>query len=351
MMKRLGIIFGGRSGEHEVSLLSAASVIEAVDKNRYELVMVGITREGRWKLYEGPVSDIPSGAWEQSAKEIEISSLGTLIDFAFPVLHGPYGEDGTIQGLFEMLDLPYAGCGVLASALCMDKVSAKKIFEEAGLPTSRYVLLYREELEEDIDKAADIVEEELSYVVFVKPSNMGSSVGISKVRNRKELKKALLAAARYDRRIIVEEGINCREVETGVIGNYDPQVAEVGEIVAKLDFYDYTAKYTDDAGTEISVPASLPERTYEKIRRFAKEAYMATDCSGFARIDFFVEKNTGEVFINEINTIPGFTKYSMFPVMWQAAGVSFTELIERIVEFGYERYYAKNNRQTDCGQR
>lgn len=345
-MKRIGVIFGGRSGEHEVSLLSAASVIEAIDRNKYQVVMIGITREGQWKLYLGELSEIPSGAWEETAEDITVSQLKDLADFIFPVLHGPYGEDGTIQGLFEMLDMPYAGCGVLASALCMDKVSAKKIFEEAGLPTSGYKLVYSEDLAEHMEEIIADIEAELPYVMFVKPSNMGSSVGISKVRNADELRQALLLAAKCDRRIIIEEGIDCREVETGVIGNHKPQVAAVGEIVAKLDFYDYTAKYTDDSGTEISIPAQLPKLTYEKIRTLAKEAYRACDCSGFSRIDFFVDKKTGEVYINEINTIPGFTKYSMFPKMWEEMGVGFTELIERIVEFGYERYYAKNNRQT-----
>ena len=345
-MKRIGVIFGGRSGEHEVSLLSATSVIEAIDRNKYQVVMIGITREGQWKLYQGEISEIASGAWEKTAEPITVSQLKGLADFIFPVLHGPYGEDGTIQGLFEMLDVPYAGCGVLASALCMDKVSAKKIFEEAGLPTSRYKLVYSENLAEHMEEIVADIEAELPYVMFVKPSNMGSSVGISKVRNADELRQALLLAAKYDRRIIIEEGIDCREVETGVIGNYKPEVAAVGEIVAKLDFYDYTAKYTDDSGTEISIPAQLPKLTYEKIRALAKEAYRACDCSGFSRIDFFVDRKTGEVYINEINTIPGFTKYSMFPKMWEEMGVGFTELIERIVEFGYERYYAKNNRQT-----
>lgn len=343
-MKKIGVIFGGRSGEHEVSLLSATSVIEAFDPDKFEVVMIGITKEGQWKHYEGPAEKIANGTWEEDARSIEVSQLGQLADFMFPVLHGPYGEDGTIQGLFEMLNLPYAGCGVLASALCMDKVSAKKIFEEAGLPTSRYELVYAEDLDTEMEEILDRIERELPYTVFVKPSNMGSSVGISKVRTRQELCQALRLAARYDRRIIVEEGINCREVETGVIGNHQAEVAAVGEIVAKLDFYDYTAKYTDDAGTEISVPANLPKRIYEKIRTLAKEAYRAADCSGFARVDFFVDKTSGEVYINEINTIPGFTKYSMFPVMWNQVGVSFTELVERIVDFGYERYYAKNNR-------
>ncbi|MGC2873870.1 D-alanine--D-alanine ligase family protein [Ihubacter sp. rT4E-8] len=342
-MKTIGVIFGGRSGEHEVSLLSATSVIEAIDREKYAVKMIGITREGCWKLFDGDVKEIASGQWEHLSEEISPSDLKKLADFALPVLHGPYGEDGTIQGLFEMMDMPYAGCGVLASALCMDKVSAKKLFEQEGIPTSRYHLVYAEDAVENMEAVLDEIEAALPYIVFVKPSNMGSSVGISKVRNRQELREALLLAAKYDRRIIVEEAINCREVETGVIGNHRPQVAAVGEITAKLDFYDYMAKYTDDAGTEITVPANLPEKTYEEIRRLARKAYRALDCSGFARVDFFVDKDTGDIYINEINTIPGFTRYSMFPTMWKEAGVPFDELVERIVDLGYERYYAKNN--------
>lgn len=342
-MKKIGVIFGGRSGEHEVSLLSAASVIEAIDREKFEVVMVGITRDGRWKHFDGCVSDISSGAWETSARDISPVDIKTLADFALPILHGPYGEDGTIQGFFEMLDMPYAGCGVLSSALCMDKVSAKRLFDQAGIPTSRYELVCAEDVAEDMESVLDAVEAALPYIVFVKPSNMGSSVGISKVRNREELRQALLLAAKYDRRIIVEEAVNCREVETGVIGNHQLEAAAVGEITAKLDFYDYTAKYTDDAGTEITVPADLPEETCQEIRALAIKAYRALDCSGFARVDFFVDRDTGAVYINEINTIPGFTKYSMFPAMWKAVGVPFGELVERIVDLGYERYHAKNN--------
>ena len=343
-MKRIGILFGGKSGEHEVSLLSAASVAAAVDREKYEVVLIGITREGKWKHFQGDISALPDGSWESRAEEIAISELKDLIDFALPILHGPYGEDGTVQGLFELLDIPYGGCGVLASALCMDKVSAKKIFEQEGLPTSRYKLVYAEDLEEEPDKVIREIEAQIPYVMFVKPSNMGSSVGISRVSCRGELKAALELAARYDRRIIVEEGIDCREVETGVLGNRRPKAAEVGEILAKADFYDYTAKYTDDSGTELSIPAKLPAETYEEVRALAKRAYMALDCSGYARVDFFIDKKTGKVYINEINTIPGFTKYSMFPLMWKEKGVPFGELIERIVELGYERYHAKNNR-------
>lgn len=343
-MDRVGIIFGGKSGEHEVSLLSASSVIREIDREKHQVVLIGITKDGQWKHYDGPVEQIADGSWEASAEAMEINELKALIDFALPILHGPYGEDGTIQGLFEMLDVPYAGCGVLASSLCMDKVLAKRVFEQAGLPTSPYVAVDFEDVQEDMDAVCDEIEGQLPYILFVKPSNMGSSVGISKVRNREELKAALLLAGRYDRRIIVEQGINCREVETGVIGNHRPEVAAVGEIVASLDFYDYTAKYTDDVGTVISIPAELPEATYEEIRTLAKKAYKAMDCSGFARVDFFVDKDNGNVYINEINTIPGFTKYSMFPMMWKEMGVPFTELIERIVDYGYERYHTKNNR-------
>lgn len=343
-MDRLGIIFGGKSGEHEVSLLSAKAVIDAFKDSEHQLVLIGITKDGKWKMYEGPTENIADGSWEETAEDFPVHELGEVIDFAFPVLHGPYGEDGTIQGLFEMMDVPYAGCGVLSSALCMDKVAAKMIFEREGLPSCRYELVYGEELKDQTEEVLDRLEKKLPYPMFVKPSNMGSSVGISKARTREQLRKGLYDAAKYDRRIIVEEGLSCREIETGVIGNYFPKAAAVGEIIQKQDFYDYEAKYTDDAGTELSIPASLSEETYEEIRNLAVRAYKIMDCSGFSRVDFFVEKETGKIYLNEINTIPGFTRYSMFPSLWKEAGVNFTELVERIVELGYERYYAKNHR-------
>ncbi|MFR7989511.1 MAG: D-alanine--D-alanine ligase family protein [Anaerovoracaceae bacterium] len=343
-MKRIGILFGGKSGEHEVSLLSASAVAEAVDRDKFEIVMIGITRDGCWKRFNGDISALPGGSWEEEAEDMEVSDLKDMIDFALPILHGPYGEDGTIQGLFEMLDLPYGGCGVLSSALCMDKVSAKKIFEKEGIPTGRYKLVYAEDFCEDPEEVIREIEECLPYVMFVKPSNMGSSVGISRASCREELKAGLELAARYDRRIIVEEGIDCREVETAVLGNRRPEVAAVGEILSGAEFYDYKAKYTDDSGTVLSIPAELSGETCGEIRDLARRAYMALDCSGYARIDFFIDKKTGKVYINEINTIPGFTKYSMFPLLWKEAGVPFGELIERIVDLGYERYYAKNNR-------
>lgn len=349
-MDRLGIIFGGKSGEHEVSLLSAKSVIDAFEGSNHQLVLIGITKQGQWKLYNGKTNRIADGSWEQYAEPFAIHELSDLIDFAFPVLHGTYGEDGTIQGMFEMMDIPYAGCGVLASASCMDKVTAKMIFEREGIPSCKYTLVCREEIEEDIEKAIDTVEDKIPYPMFVKPSNMGSSVGISKARNREQLRKGLLEAAEFDRRLIIEEGLNCREIETGVVGNYYAEAAAVGEIIQKQDFYDYEAKYTDDAGTELSIPAELPEETYEKIRELAVKAYKVMDCSGFSRVDFFIERETGKIYLNEINTIPGFTKYSMFPSLWKAAGTDFSELVERIVTLGYERYNAKNHRKTDISR-
>ncbi|NLD11181.1 MAG: D-alanine--D-alanine ligase [Clostridiales bacterium] len=343
-MDRIGIFFGGKSNEYEISLLSASAAMRAIDKNKHQVVSIGITRQGDWKLYEGDIDNIENDSWEKTAKDISIGDIRDMMDFAFPVLHGPYGEDGKIQGVFETLDIPYAGCGVLSSALCMDKASAKEVFVANRVPTGDYVLIFADEVAADVAKAAGRADDSLPYPMFVKPANMGSSVGISKVRNIEQLQDALKVAARYDRRIIVEEGIDCREVEVGIMGNGDPQVSGVGEIKAKNDFYDYEAKYSDDAGTEIVIPAQLPEAITGRIRKVARDAYKALDCEGFARIDFLVEKETGKVYVSEINTIPGFTRYSMFPSLWQERGVSFSETIERIIGYGYERYNAKNNR-------
>ncbi len=343
-MKRVGFIFGGRSGEHEVSLMSAAEVIGAADNADFEIVKIGIDKDGKWYLYEGNTAGIACGTWKATAKPLEISTLPEIIDFAFPVLHGPYGEDGTVQGLFEMLGIPYAGCGVLASALCMDKSCAKDIFVKVGLPTCRYKLVFREKLQSyDETKASEILES-LGGAAFVKPSNLGSSVGISKAKTPAELLKALEIAAKYDRRIIVEEALDARELETAVIGNSEPQVAEVGEIVASAEFYDYEAKYSDDSGTKLMIPAGIPSHVREEIRDLAAKAYKSLDCAGFARVDFFMERSTGKIYLNEINTIPGFTRYSMFPMLWNEMGVDFTALIGKIVELGYERYNDKNNR-------
>ena len=345
-MDRIGIIFGGRSPEHEVSLKSAVSVINAIDKERHEIVCIGITRDGKWKLYEGDVDALPDSSWEKTAVDLEIGKLPEMVDLIFPVLHGSYGEDGTIQGLFEMLDIPCAGCGVLGSSLAMDKVAAKMVFEASGIPTSPFRLVLVTNVHKDVEKEAALCEEQLPYPMFVKPANAGSSVGISKVNNHAELIAGLEYAARYDRRLIVEAGIDARELETGVIGNDEPLAASVGEIEAANEFYDYEAKYSDDVGTVITVPADISNELREEIRSLAVRTYVALDCAGLSRVDFLVDKKTEKVYVNEVNTLPGFTKYSMFPSLWADEGVEFTELIEKIVEYGYERYRVKDNRKT-----
>ncbi|MGN1383275.1 MAG: D-alanine--D-alanine ligase family protein [Eubacterium sp.] len=336
-MDNIGIIFGGKSTEHEVSLVSARSVAEAVNKDKHHPVLIGITKQGEWKKFDGPLSAMTEGNWEEYAEAYSFEQLKDL-DLIFPVLHGKYGEDGTIQGLFEMLHVPYAGCGVLASSLAMDKAASKLIFESCGLPTPEFQLILREELPDHLEKAADRCEKGLKYPMFVKPANTGSSVGISKVRNRDELKKGILEAARFDRRIVVENGVDALEVETGVIGNDKPECAAVGSIQAARDFYDYTAKYTEDSGTVIQVPAKLDEALIRKVRETAVRAYQALDCAGCARVDFLLDKNTGDLYINELNTLPGFTSLSMFPMIWKEQGVGFTELIDRIIDYGYERF-------------
>lgn len=345
-MKKLGILFGGRSGEHEISLMSATSVIKTMTNGEFEMVMIGITRDGEWRHYQGPVENIENGEWEKSASPLQIGSLKKFVDIAFPILHGPYGEDGTIQGLFEMLDVPYCGCGVLASAVAMDKMVSKELFKKAGLPVCRYTLVYAEKLTDEVAFQEEIkkIEELVPYPMFVKPANMGSSVGITKVKTREALKEALALAKKYDRRIIVEEGIDCREFEAGTIGNFGTQVSVVGEILPSAEFYDYTAKYFDGGKSRICIPADISEEKSEEIRGLALKAYEVIDGSGFARIDFLQDRGTGKVYINEINTIPGFTKFSMFPLLWGQAGLGYKELLERIVALGYERYYAKNSR-------
>lgn len=363
-MIKIGVVFGGRSGEHDISLMSAASVIRALDRNKFEPLFFGITRNGEWKHFEGSPDDIESGKWEETATPFNIGNLKEMIDFALPILHGPYGEDGTIQGMFEILDIPYGGCGVLASAAAMDKGIAKDIFAKAGLPICKHALVFAEDMCVPVEAGTDAkakgtqgrafdegmlaamaaqIEEQVPYPMFVKPANMGSSVGINKAKDRAGLIYALKEAAHYDRRIVVEQGIICRELETGVIGNHFPEAAAVGEIKSSDEFYDYDAKYVD-GHSQMCIPADIPENIKEEIRSLAIKAYMAIDCAGFARVDFFLEEGTNKVYINEINTIPGFTRFSMFPGLWAEAGVPYSELIERIVEFGYERHNAKNSR-------
>jgi len=347
-MIKLGIIFGGRSGEHEVSLMSAASIISALDSKKFQVVCIGITKQGEWRRFSGTPAEIKSGAWEEKSTPFPIDDLKKAVDFAFPVLHGPYGEDGTIQGLFEMLDIPYAGCGVLASSLAMDKISAKTIFEAHGIPICKHVAVMWEELKLDDENLAINIEQKLSnkYPFFVKPANLGSSVGINKVKNREQLINSLYEAARHDRRLIVEVGVDAREIEVAMLGNADIKASITGEIVPSEEFYSYTAKYFDGGKSELIIPVEIDAKIEEEIREMSIKAYASLDCAGFARIDFFLERETNKIYINEINTIPGFTEFSMFPVLWQHTGIDYPGLLERIVELGYERYNAKNNRQT-----
>ena len=354
--KRIGIIFGGKSVEHKVSLLSAASVIRAIDKEKFDLFYIGITEEGKWmavpQVFGRDISGdhditaaiIENGTWERAGTEINPGELKEYIDFALPVMHGPYCEDGKLQGLLEMLDIPYGGCGVLASAIAMDKAVSKELFEKAGLPVCKYELVTRGEVDSDLDAVAERVGNSLGYPCFVKPANMGSSVGISKAKDREQLRSAIKMALKYDRRVVIEEYIACREMETAVLGNDSPEAAEVGEIIPSAEFYDYNAKYGDGTESKLCIPADISAETSERIREMALRAYKAIDGEGFARVDFFIDKKTGKIYLNEINTIPGFTKFSMFPLLWEAAGVKYGDVIERIIELGYEKYDIENSR-------
>ncbi|NLG88275.1 MAG: D-alanine--D-alanine ligase [Clostridiaceae bacterium] len=362
--KTVAVLFGGQSFEHEVSRVSAQSVIENLDKDKYDIIPIGITKEGKWIRYTGEYSDIGSGKWEAIAlKELKDGPEASFaaisrgyptirdfflefdknIDIVFPVLHGCNGEDGTIQGLLELAGIPYVGCGVLSSAVGMDKATSKILFESAGIPQGKYFLVLRSEINGNIRQIQKRTEETIGYPCFVKPSNCGSSVGVSKVNDSEELLKALLIAGKYDRRILIEEFINGREIECAVLGNDSPIASTVGEVVPCNEFYDYKAKYIDNA-SEIIIPAQLDDQTVQLIRNYAVEAFKALDCSGLARVDFFVEKVTGKVYINEINTMPGFTSISMYPKLWEACGIPYGELLDRLIDFAFTRF--KENRRS-----
>ncbi|MDR2770938.1 MAG: D-alanine--D-alanine ligase [Clostridiales Family XIII bacterium] len=356
-MIRLGILFGGRSEEHEVSVLSAASVIGAIDRAKYDPVPIGINKEGRWFLI-GEIPEgierlddprvrtlIPDGS-DGVRRALNPGHLPELLDFAFPVLHGPYGEDGKVQGLFEMLDLPYSGCGVTASAVAMDKIFTRELWMRAGLPVCRHTTLLRRAYAENPAGERERVARLLGYPIFVKPANLGSSVGVGKAHDAASLRDAIERAFLHDGRLILEEGVDCRELEIGLIGNEEAAASAVGEIVPEAEFYDYDSKYRGGA-TKLFIPADISRETAATVEALAKRAYTALNAEGFARIDFFLDRKNGKVFLNEINTIPGFTAYSMFPLLWREAGVTYEVLIERIIGLGYERYYAKNNRKSN----
>lgn len=358
---RVGLIYGGRSGEHDVSLKTAFAVIQAFNHAKYEIVPFYIDRTGGWRsgpALTGPVESVAELAFESPAvlpdsngglaAEAEGQSLpinaifknelgdSRDLDVVFPVLHGTFGEDGTIQGLLEMADIPYVGAGVLASAVGMDKVMMKKIFAEEGLPQCMFRHFTRAQWEKDQVFFLMEIEIALGYPCFVKPANLGSSVGISKAENRDELIEAIKLAFRYDRKVIVEENIDAREIEVAVLGNDDPQASVAGEIVSSGSFYDYKAKYIDGKSVMV-IPAELEPETAERIRELAVRAFIAIDGSGLSRVDFFVDRKDGEIYINEINTMPGFTPFSMYPLLWQETGKSYGELLETLVDLALAR--------------
>ena len=349
---RVGVLFGGRSVEHEISLLSAQSVIGALDKNKYEVIPLGITKEGKWlppaqaaeMLAAGGAPTADSRAQEVATRGIKglVASdtpLGDLppLDVIFPIVHGTFGEDGTVQGLLEMADLPYVGAGVLGSALGMDKIMAKRVYRDAGLPCARFVAIARREWTEQSEAIQQQIARTLGFPCFVKPSNGGSSVGVSKVRSTGELGPAIETALRLDRKALVEEAILGRELECSVLGNATPLASAVGEIVPAREFYDYEAKYHDDR-TQLIVPAPVPDGIADQLRELACQAFIAIDGSGMARVDFFLRALDNQLFINEINTIPGFTQMSMYPKMWEAAGLSYSALLDRLIQLGLERH-------------
>jgi D-alanine-D-alanine ligase len=400
---RVGIIFGGRSGEHEVSLLSAASVLNAIDKSKYEVVPIGITKDGRWltaehaerllkgqsqqqgqqqagegarstqaNLRAGDPEATPGAAVLATGESVVVppeparrgaglapfqtdanlrraSDRAINVDVIFPVLHGTFGEDGTIQGLFELADIAYVGAGVLGSSAGMDKDIMKSLFRAAGLPIVKHVTVLRSQFEREPKKVQKLVESKLKYPVFVKPANLGSSVGISKAHDRKELGPAVAEAAKFDRKIVIEEGVGgkknkAREIECAVLGNDEPKASIAGEIVPCKEFYDYDAKYLAE-GSELVIPAKLTKAEMKNVQKLAIAAFQAVDCTGLARVDFLMDPKSRRMFVNEINTMPGFTSISMYPKLWGATGVSYADLIDQLIQLGIERHEDKKRNQ------
>jgi D-alanine-D-alanine ligase len=359
---RIGVVFGGRSGEHEVSVASARAVLAAIDRSQYDVVPIAIARSGQWLPGVEPLAlsapgdattDLSAGS--DGTPAVGIAALPATaggdspsldVDVIFPVLHGTYGEDGALQGLLEMAGLAYVGCGVLGSALGMDKDKAKMLFQAAGLPVVPWIALARHTIETAPAEAIAAVEERFAYPVFVKPANLGSSVGVSKARDRDGLRAALAKAARYDRRVIVECAIDCRELECAVLGNDDPQASVVGEIVPSNEFYDYRAKYLDGQ-SRIIIPAPIEPEMSERVRTLAVAAFRALDLSGLARVDFFLDRSNGVVWLNEVNTMPGFTEISMYPKLWEASGLPFPALIDRLIALALERHADRACNATD----
>jgi len=356
---RVGIVFGGRSSEHGVSLMSAEGVMAAIDRDKYDIVPIGIAQDGRWLVTNDPMKLLASGGASGSPPAgllaepishalVVLEERGrTLtavpmshVDVIFPVLHGPYGEDGTLQGLLELAGIPYVGAGVAASAIGMDKLLFKDVARAHGLPVTPYLPVKRTWWEQHPDQVVARIEIEIGYPCFVKPANLGSSVGITKAHNRAELLAAMDDAARFDRKLLVEVAVDAREIEVSVLGNDEPVASVPGEIIPGNEFYDFAAKYLDGTST-LLIPAPIPDGTASEVRRMAVQAFLATDCAGMARADFLLDRHTGQVYISEINTIPGFTPISMYPKLWEASGLSYSDLIDRLIQLAIERHRDK----------
>jgi D-alanine-D-alanine ligase len=346
---RLAILYGGRSAEHQVSVVSARSVMEALDPDRFEVVPIAITRQGAWLLpdrspleltaSEGALPEVePAGKEVALRPERGLAEAGPgPVDVVFPILHGPFGEDGTVQGLFELADLPYVGSGVLASALAMDKAMAKVVLAAAGLPQAPHLVVPERDWRADPARVAAEVADRLAYPVFTKPARLGSSIGITKVKTPDALAAGLAAAFAHDTKALVEQGVTARELECGVLGNDTPEASVVGEVVPGREFYDFEAKYLDES-LKLEIPAPVPDTVRSQVRELSLRAFQALDCEGFARVDFFYEEATGRVLVNEVNTIPGFTPKSMFPLLWAASGLTYPDLVARLVDLAVERH-------------
>lgn len=349
---RLAVIFGGQSSEHEVSLMSATSILQNLDPEKYDVTMVGITKAGKWLLYTGPVEDLTTGAWERGpvtpaflSPDPTVHGLVALrdtgaqvipLDVIFPALHGKNGEDGTIQGLFQLSGIPYVGCDTESSAICMDKAVTHSLLNTAGIEQAHYLWFYADRFDVAPDTIKNKIQARLDFPVFVKPANAGSSVGVSKVERFEDLDEAIRIAAREDAKIVVEEGIRGQEVECAVLGNREAQASIVGEIGASAQFYDYDDKYVNGT-SQLYIPARIDEAVSDKIREVAVRAYRLLGCSGLARVDFFVTEDDHKVVLNEINTLPGFTSISMYPKLWMAMGLTYGELLDRLIDLAFQK--------------
>jgi D-alanine-D-alanine ligase len=349
---RVGVLFGGRSGEHEVSLASAASVIRGLDPDKYEAVPIGITKDGHWLIGEGAVKMLPdilrggrrvmltADPTEAALMPLDRGAGAQRFDVMFPVMHGTFGEDGTIQGMLELAGLPFVGAGVLGSSIGMDKDVSKRLCEAAGIPVVPWVTVQRWRWEKEPGEVKAEIEEAFPYPIFVKPATLGSSVGMTKVHKAEELGPALDFACEFGMKILVEKAVSAREIEVSVLGNHEPQASVPGEIVPHREFYDYTAKYLEE-GTQLLIPADLKPPQVKKIQTMAVEAFRALELSGMARVDFFLEKKGSRIYLNEVNTIPGFTSISMYPKLWEASGIPFRELIDKLIALAFEIHREK----------